>query len=111
MSDVEDTFKMMNTSNFEEPSKTFVKHDSEKLRPSLFPINAYEDILKVIEYGARKYEKDNWRECEDLTRYIDACERHIIEYKKGNKIDSGESRLKHLAHAATNLIFILELDK
>jgi len=64
------------------------KHDSKKLRHTLYPVDAYEEVLEVLEFGATKYSPDNWRLVEDArTRYLNAALRHITEYRKGIKVD------------------------
>ncbi|NLA84833.1 MAG: hypothetical protein GX854_09995 [Clostridiales bacterium] len=44
--------------------KEGIKYDSEKLRYDLFPVEALEEITKVLTYGAAKYSPDNWRKKE-----------------------------------------------
>ena len=89
-----------------------IKYDSEKLRYDLFPIEALEEITKVLTYGAAKYAPDNWRKVEPCNdRYFAAAMRHMIAHRKGEQMD--ESGYHHLAHAACCIIFMLtkELEK
>ena len=88
----------------------FKKHDEGKTKWSYLPLNATEKVVKVIELGASKYGKDNWKNVTDLDRLYDACIRHLVEWKKGEKYDQ-ESHYSHLAHAVTNILFLLEVDK
>ncbi|TLS99911.1 dATP/dGTP diphosphohydrolase domain-containing protein [Aliarcobacter cibarius] len=83
----------------------FIKSDTNKLSPTLIDVEWYEDTCKVLTFGATKYSKDNWKKCEDINRYIDALERHLLEVKKGNYIDS-ESGCSHLAHISCNAMFL-----
>ncbi|MFN9899957.1 MAG: dATP/dGTP diphosphohydrolase domain-containing protein, partial [bacterium] len=65
-----------------------VKFDGAKLRWSLLPLRAVEDVVKVLEFGARKYAPDNWMKVPDAReRYWDAAMRHMIEWKAGDKKD------------------------
>ena len=92
--------------------KEGVKYDSEKLRYDLFPVEALEEITKVLTYGAGKYAPDNWRKVEPCNdRYFAAAMRHMIAHRKGEQMD--ESGYHHLAHAACCIIFMLtkELEK
>jgi len=92
-------------------SKEFTKHDKNKLQYNLLDPLALEEIVKVLTFGAIKYDPDNWRLCEDTSRYIDACYRHIEEYRNSNRSNlDNETNIHHLAHAATNLIFILGIE-
>ena len=88
-----------------------IKHDAGKLRPGLFPVECFEEISKVLTFGANKYAPDNWKHI-DPERYIDALWRHYIAWQTGEERDS-ESGLSHAAHFATNAVFLLyfELEK
>jgi len=87
------------------------KFDEGKLRWTLLPLDAVQDIVKVLEFGAKKYEVEGWKHVpKGKIRYIDAAFRHLISHVQGEKTDS-ESGLPHLAHAACCLLFILHLEK
>lgn len=84
------------------------KDDGVKLRWTLLPIKAVEDIVDVLEYGAAKYAVDNWRHLDNARdRYLNAAIRHIVQVMKGENYDK-ESLKHHLAHAVCSLLFILE---
>ena len=83
----------------------FVKADTNKIQPTLIDGEWYEDTCRVLGFGAEKYSKDNWKKCEDINRYIDALERHLIEVKKGYFIDP-ESGCSHFAHISCNAMFL-----
>ena len=87
------------------------KFDQGKLRFSLLPFQSVEDVVQVLEYGAKKYAPDNWRKVsEPRQRYFDAALRHLWAWKKGERLDP-ESGLSHLAHAACSLLFLLHFDQ
>ena len=88
-----------------EKSKEFIKYDTNKPMMSLLEPDFIEDMAKVLTMGANKYSKDNWKKCEDKSRYEDAMYRHMNEYLKGREYDI-ESRLPHLAHVAVNAMFL-----
>lgn len=86
------------------------KHDSNKPRYSLLPENTVHNVIQVLEYGAVKYEPDNWKYVPDArTRYYDAAMRHIDDWWNGSEVDE-ESSLPHLAHAICCLLFLLWFD-
>lgn len=86
------------------------KFDNSKLRYSLIPLDALQDVVKVLEFGAKKYAPDNWKYVDKAQeRYWDAAMRHIVAYKLEDKADS-ETGLSHLAHAVCCLLFLLTLD-
>jgi len=108
----EQTAEGLNYINTANPAKPVgIKHDSGKLRPGLFPVECFEEISKVLTYGANKYAPDNWKKVAP-DRYIDAMWRHYIAWRTGEERDS-ESGLSHAAHFATNAVFLLyfELEK
>jgi hypothetical protein len=81
-----------------------------KLMWELLPFHQIEKLVKVLTLGALKYSPDNWKKVPNAKeRYFAALMRHIIEYRKGNKIDK-ESGEEHLSHALCNIIFLMEFD-
>jgi len=74
--------------------------------------NELEQIVDVLEYGAKKYDDDNWKYVglEDLTRtrYWKAFWRHLMEIMKGNEIDE-DSGFPHLDMCVTNLLFVMNI--
>ena len=86
------------------------KFDGGKLEYGLLPPLALEETVKVLTFGAQKYERDNWKKVPDSKRrYFDAMERHIWAWKKCEQIDP-ESGIHHLAHAMCCLMFLYEHD-
>ena len=85
------------------------KYDNGKAEYSLIPPAALKEIALVFTHGRTKYGPNNWLLEEGLewTRVYDAAIRHIQAWASGDDTDS-ESHLPHLAHAAVNIIFLLE---
>lgn len=64
-------------------------------------------MVRVLEFGAKKYAVDNWKKVPDAeNRYREALLRHVVAYASGEEVDpeTGES---HLAHAACCVLFLL----
>ena len=88
-----------------------LKYDDEKLRYDLLPWECIEDIVKILNFGAKKYAPNNWQKVPDpKNRYFAALIRHIVAWFKGEKIDP-ESGLPHLAHAGCCILFLMWFDK
>ena len=88
-----------------------MKFDAGKLDYTLVPWDGAEEIVKVLEFGAKKYDRDNWRKVEFAnTRYLAAAFRHLTAYCMGEKVDA-ETGLSHLAHAGCCILFLLALEK
>lgn len=105
------TFKVIKEMNNNQVEHTGRKHDSNKPRYSLLPTGTVNQVVQVLEYGAVKYEIDNWQHVPSArTRYYDAAMRHIDDWWNGSEIDE-ESSLPHLAHAICCLLFLLWFDE
>ncbi len=90
-----------------------VKQDGGKRRLDLLPWDAIDKVGDILTYGINKYPKpkENWRvnsKKKDIKRYEAALTRHLSEHMQGNKFDE-ESGMEHMAHIATNALFILAL--
>lgn len=57
------------------------------------------ELAKVAGFGAEKYDRSNYLKGYDWSLSFDAAMRHLLEFWKGNDMDS-ESKLSHAAHAA-----------
>ena len=88
------------------------KADFGKIRPTLVPTQIIRDIAEVREYGLLKYPetgKDGWKEI-DIERIRDAMCRHLLAYLDNPRGLDEESGLSHLAHLATNVAFLCEME-
>lgn len=86
------------------------KFDGGKLEYGLLPPLALEEVVKVLTFGAQKYDRDNWQKVPDSKRrYFDALQRHVWAWKRGEQLDP-ESGIHHLAHAMCCLMFLYEHD-
>jgi hypothetical protein len=84
-----------------------VKHDGGKPRWYLVPLISVQEIVKVMTFGAEKYEVDGWKHIENpKERYFSACMRHLTLHQAGELVDS-ESGLLHISHAACSLVFLI----
>jgi len=90
-------------------SKLFFKDDLGKPRLDLVPPMALLEVAKVMTYGASKYQVGNWaKDGSTYNRYYAACMRHMLQWQSGENLDC-ETDLNHIAHAASNLLFLLAL--
>ena len=85
------------------------KFDSGKVRLDLLPIRPLKDTAEVLTYGLNKYGKDSWREGEMIkwSRVYASLQRHLFAFQSGEDNDP-ETGYSHLAHAACNILMMLE---
>ena len=94
----------------EQVRQSGMKFDGNKPRYSLLPKGVVNSVVEVLEFGAKKYSADNWQEVDNAKeRYYNAAMRHIDLWWNGEKLDP-ETNVHHLAHAATNLFFLMWFD-
>ena len=87
------------------------KKDGGKLRMTLVPWEIVRAIAKVRMFGLLKYtDEHNWKRVEKR-RYKDALVRHLLAYLEDEKAVDEESGLPALYHVATNVAFLIELEK
>jgi hypothetical protein len=68
---------------------------------------ANNELAKVFEEGAKKYERDNWKLGLENDKLMDSALRHLQAYAGGEEIDA-EIGCHHLAHVAWNVKVLLE---
>lgn len=83
------------------------KYDAGKPQLSLIPYTALHQLTRALEFGAKKYGRDNWKRGMNYTRLIDATLRHILAFNEGENRDK-ESGISHLGHAMANLAFLID---
>lgn len=88
----------------------FIKHDGSKNPLRLLPTVALERVGEVLDFGAKKYDAHNWRKVDKRSRYYGAVLRHLLAWNRGENQDP-ETGLRHLAHAACSLLFLLEAEE
>ncbi len=67
-------------------------------------------FCRVMEIGAIKYERNNWKEGgKPDEEYFDAAMRHMVDLKNGEQF-AKDTGCHHAAHAAWNLFALLELN-
>ena len=86
------------------------KDDQKKPMMSLLPPAGLNEVSKVLTFGANKYGAHNWRRGLTYSRLVSATMRHLNSWNSGTDIDP-ESGISHLAHAACNLLMLIEYEK
>lgn len=85
--------------------KKAVRHNKGKRKWSLVPFSALEGMVEVLEFGAEKYDVDNWKKGLPVTEVCESLMRHLFSLLEGEDIDP-ESGLHHKDHLLANALFI-----
>lgn len=78
------------------------KFDQNKPDLSMVSWELMKSVGEVRQFGAKKYDRDNWKKGFKVTRSLAASLRHIFLFLSGETNDP-ESGLSHLAHAVCGL--------
>lgn len=82
-----------------------LRFNEGKLKWSLVDFKSLESMVKVLEYGAKKYGKNNWKKGFPQEEIIESMLRHIFAFLNGEKLDK-ESGLPHTGHIMCNAMFL-----
>jgi hypothetical protein len=86
--------------------ETATKHDAGKPSFCSIPQLALLEVAKGFTIGKTKYGQYNYSGEMEVTRYLDALNRHMNTYLTGKSID--ESGIHHLALVACNALMALD---
>ena len=86
-----------------------LRYNTQKRQWSLVDFAALTQMVQVLEFGARKYDVDNWRKGLSYRQCMESCLRHLIAFLEGEDIDP-ESGLNHLGHAMCNIMFLMSFE-
>lgn len=80
-----------------------LRYNKGKLRPTLIDYPSLTPLLEVLEYGAKKYAVDNWKNPMELKDILDSLLRHAhaLQYESHDT----ESKLHHIGHVMANAMF------
>jgi hypothetical protein len=81
------------------------RYNKDKPKLSLIGLDCLEPCARVLEFGAKKYSRDNWRKGLPVTEIIDSLLRHLSALQRGELIDP-ESGEGHIGHIQCNALFL-----
>lgn len=93
-------------------AKGGVKYDEGKPAFELLPPELEEAVATILAFGAKKYAARNWEMGMDWSRPYAAARRHLSNWWSRKDYGNGagkdrDSGYSDLAHAATNIAFLL----
>ncbi len=82
----------------EKLKKMAERNNSGKPQLSYVDLHCLEPAARVLEFGAKKYSRNNWKLGMPVSKIIDSLLRHIADLQDGKLIDeeSGESIVGHI---------------
>lgn len=81
------------------------RDNKDKPRFSLVSVDALWDLVEVLEFGAKKYDADNWKKGMSYKSVLDSLYRHLLAILDGDDYDP-ESGCKHIGHVLCNAMFL-----
>lgn len=82
-----------------------LRFNESKVKWSLVDFDCFEDMVKVLEFGAKKYAAWNWKKGLKITEVMESLQRHQNAIAKGENLDP-ESKLPHIGHLQCNAMFL-----
>ena len=87
-----------------------LRYNQEKLRWSLVHFESLESLVKVLDFGSKKYDDHNWMRGMPITEVLESLLRHAFAYL-GGEDDDPESGESHLGHIMCNTMFLEYISK
>jgi hypothetical protein len=82
-----------------------LRYNEGKLQWSLVDFDSLEGLVRVLEAGAKKYSKNNWRKGMPVTQVSESLMRHLFAFLGGENVDP-ESGCRHISHVMCNAMFL-----
>ena len=82
-----------------------LRYNTGKLRWSLVSRKALAPMVRVLMFGAEKYDDHNWKKGLKYTEVTESLQRHLDDFVDGEDNDK-ESKLAHVGHILCNAMFL-----
>lgn len=82
------------------------RYNEGKRKWGLLSFKALAELVKVLEFGAKKYDSWNWSKGLSFTETFESMQRHLVAWYNGEDNDS-ETGLSHMAHVFCNAMFLM----
>ena len=82
-----------------------LRYNTGKLRWSLVSRKALAPMVRVLMFGAEKYDDHNWKKGLKYTEVCESLQRHLNAFIDGEDNDP-ESKLTHVGHIMCNAMFL-----
>jgi len=103
-------YKIFEETSEQQPSEEAMRFNQGKPELSYVMdiMPALTDLVKRMEHGSRKYERNNWKKGFDKDALIDSALRHLNDFHQGKDIDleSGEDKLSNIGGVLFNVVML-----
>jgi|TARA_R110000796_G_C14440734_1_gene422263 hypothetical protein len=82
-----------------------LRYNTGKLKWSLVSWKALAPMVRVLMFGAEKYDDHNWKKGLKYTEVTESLQRHLNAFIEGEENDP-ESKLSHVGHILCNAMFL-----
>lgn len=82
------------------------RHNKGKLEWSLVHMPSLEPLVRVLEFGAKKYARDNWKKGLSFNKIKESLMRHMIDFFDNMEDNDAESGINHIGHMMANCMFL-----
>ena len=77
---------------------------------AIVDFKSLEPMVEVLEFGAKKYARDNWKKGLPTREICESLLRHIFAYLDGEDVDP-ESGISHIGHMQCNTMFLAYMER
>jgi len=81
-----------------------IRYNEGKPKWSLVHYDSLIPMIRVLEFGAKKYAPFNWQKGLDLKEILESMQRHLAKLMDNEEIDT-ESGISHMGHIQANAMF------
>jgi len=82
-----------------------MRANNGKAQYSMLDLGCLKPCVEVLEYGANKYARNNWKKGMPISSILDSLMRHISDLQTGKSVDD-ESGLSIIGHIQCNALFL-----
>lgn len=82
-----------------------LRYNTGKLKWGLVSWKALEPMVRVLMFGAEKYDDHNWKKGLSYVQITESLQRHMNAFIDGED-DDPESKLSHVGHILCNAMFL-----
>ena len=84
-----------------------IRYSEGKLPWRLLPWDALREVVRVFQFGTKKYAARNWEKGLSFDETFDSMMRHATDWYEGEEYNKEDGGVHHLAQVAWNALVLL----